>query len=369
MKKSMLFLSMMSYSMLFAQEYISLYNPSFEDTPRTSREPSGWYDCGEEGETPPDVHPNPIPANSFGVSKRPAHGDTYLGMVVRDNDTWEGVSQHLEVPLKGGEEYSMAVELARSENYLSRSRTTGKFANYSKSAVLRIWAGDDYCSKRELLIETDNIEHTTWEWYELNLQPSEDARFLTFEAFFKTPMLSPYNGNLLVDNLSPIYSSKQESYFGDDANTSGLLSSFNMTVLDNYFRNWLVEAPKFVEGEEVLELAWQLFRLEYLMNRTPSLRQFFNKTSPNALKKLDKLLQQMEVGELSIIFRKVLDVYMLKHQNKPVDEVNYQYVNGVDELFIKHFEAIDFESRRRAFFNKNQKLLEELWVEYQNRED
>lgn len=45
-------------SALFGQE-ITLKNPSFEDIPKHSRTPHGWFDCGFTGETPPDILPTP----------------------------------------------------------------------------------------------------------------------------------------------------------------------------------------------------------------------------------------------------------------------------------------------------------------------
>jgi len=36
-----------------------LINSSFEDTPQSSVAPQGWEDCGFEGESKPDIQPNP----------------------------------------------------------------------------------------------------------------------------------------------------------------------------------------------------------------------------------------------------------------------------------------------------------------------
>ncbi|HZV43784.1 MAG TPA: hypothetical protein VFF90_04875, partial [Saprospiraceae bacterium] len=88
----------------FSQEIIKLQNPSFEDTPRRGGEFSspikGWQDCGMTrfpGESPPDIHP--VPATAWEVSKDPYDGATYLGMVTRDNDSWESISQALSSPI------------------------------------------------------------------------------------------------------------------------------------------------------------------------------------------------------------------------------------------------------------------------------
>jgi len=75
-------------------QIIPLNNPSFEDTPSIGITPKCWLDCGMPGETPPDIQPN-----QFRVDKSPQHGNTYLGMVTRDSDTWEAVGQMLETPL------------------------------------------------------------------------------------------------------------------------------------------------------------------------------------------------------------------------------------------------------------------------------
>ena len=83
------------------EEPIKLTNPSFEDLPHHSKPPRGWIDCGFDGETPVDVQPN----GTFSVTKPAAEGNTYIGMVVRDNDTWEAVSQRLSRPLQAGQCY------------------------------------------------------------------------------------------------------------------------------------------------------------------------------------------------------------------------------------------------------------------------
>ncbi|HJW29839.1 MAG TPA: hypothetical protein VJ508_11440, partial [Saprospiraceae bacterium] len=91
----------------WSQEVIKLDNPSFEDIPRagTFSTPAikGWFDCGQANfpsETPPDIHPVATPA--WEVSKEAYDGATFLGMVTRDNDSWESLSQALSSPILGG---------------------------------------------------------------------------------------------------------------------------------------------------------------------------------------------------------------------------------------------------------------------------
>lgn len=196
-----LLISCMSIS-VFAQEAqpILLNNPSFEDMPRHSKEPRGWFDCGDQNESPPDVQPN----GGFGVSKDAVDGSTYLGLVVRDNDTWESVGQRLNKPIEANKCYEFSLALSRSGHYVSLSRTTEDQANYVTPAKVRIWGGSSYCNKQELLDETSLITNTEWLKYNFRFEPKSQHTYIVIEAFYKTPTLFPYNGNVLVDNATPI---------------------------------------------------------------------------------------------------------------------------------------------------------------------
>ena len=181
-------------------EVIQLLNPSFEDMPRHSKAPRAWSDCGFKGESAPDIQPSGI----FSVTKPAADGNTYLGLVVRDNDTWESVGQELSKSLEKGKCYSFSIALCRSELYVSISRLSDQTANYTTPAKLRIYGGNSYCEKKELLAESPMIANTRWQDYNFKLEPTKNYSFLILEAYYKTPTLIPYNGNLLVDNFSDI---------------------------------------------------------------------------------------------------------------------------------------------------------------------
>jgi outer membrane protein OmpA-like peptidoglycan-associated protein len=190
---------------------IILGNPSFEDMPRAggkggSRIPiRGWEDCGAElfpGESPPDIHPHP---EAWQVTKDPEDGVTYLGMVVRDDETYESVSQAFSAPLKGGQCYAFSVWLCRSESYYSpRNPEDAVEYPFTQPTVLRIYGGKSLCHAGELLAESEPVTPHTWKQYLFKFEPVMDHRFITLQAFYKTPVLAPYNGHILVDNLSAI---------------------------------------------------------------------------------------------------------------------------------------------------------------------
>lgn len=186
-------------SSLWGQKEIPLFNPSFEDFPRVSTPPKYWDDCSFPGETPVDVQPG-----SWGVKLKAAKGNTYLGMVTREYDTFESASQELISPLKGGQCYEFVAYLAQSKTYLSRvvKHELAPLKDFIEPVKLRIFAGNSTCHRGQLLAESPLIDHEKWIPYVFKLQPKKDYTHLILEVFYKTPVLFPYNGNLLVDNLS-----------------------------------------------------------------------------------------------------------------------------------------------------------------------
>ena len=199
---------------LLAQETIRLQNASFEDLPRKGVPgmPSikGWHDCGLSkfpGESPPDIHP--VVNNAWEVALDSYDGHSYLGMVTRANDTYESLSQALPSSIEAGVCYSFTAFLARSSQYKSAtSRTqqlgTNELENFVRPSVLLIWGGNYFCDKAELLGESPAISNETWKRYKFTFQPQKTHKYITIEAFYKTPILEAYNGHVLVDALSDI---------------------------------------------------------------------------------------------------------------------------------------------------------------------
>lgn len=193
------------------EEVVYLKNPSFEGIPRAGGatyhgiSAAGWIDCGGimfPSETPPDIHPG----NFFRVQKPAQEGNTYIGLVARENESWESVSQLLSQPLEQGKCYSINLFLSRSDNYVNRMTTDDSedVKSQGDPLVLRVYGGLRPCEKKQLLAESQLVSHTDWRNYEFEFEAGVNTYYITFEAFYKTPVLLPYNGNLLIDNISPI---------------------------------------------------------------------------------------------------------------------------------------------------------------------
>ncbi len=197
-----------------AQSTLTLRNPSFEDIPHAGGLNSNstikdWFDCSRINfpfTTPPDIHAGATRDTAFwDMTVATAHGVTFLGMVVRDNESWESIAQRLQGPLRAGKCYEFSTYLARSDVYRSPTMSNlAKDVDFTTPAVLRVWGGSGYCGPEQLLGESKPVDHSEWREYVFQFEPNDDYDFIMLEAFYQTPVLFPYNGHVLVDNSSKI---------------------------------------------------------------------------------------------------------------------------------------------------------------------
>jgi hypothetical protein len=188
-----------------AQKTIPLQNPSFEwDEPQPGMPPGGWMNMGANDETPSDIQPG-----FFGVKMEAQDGERYVGMVVRDNNTWEGIGQKLNGWLKRDSTYTFSLYLARSNNYQSVSRATGEEVNFKSPTILKIWGVNTRTAEEELLAESSTVSHSIWTRYTFMLQPSiADFDEINLMAYY-APGNEGKNGNLLIDDCSAIVEVKE----------------------------------------------------------------------------------------------------------------------------------------------------------------
>jgi len=171
-------------SLLVAQE-IRLANASFEGTPSDATMPQQWNTC-QRGSTP-DILPG-----FWGVYLEPFEGGSYIGLITREDGSFESIGQKLSIPFKKNECYKFTAELAHSNVY----------ANYNLPIRLRIWGAKTRCSKDQLLAETPSIKHIEWKTYPLQFVAEEDFPYIIIEAYYAKGVYFPYKGNLLLDNIS-----------------------------------------------------------------------------------------------------------------------------------------------------------------------
>lgn len=183
-----------------AQERFELKNPSFEDDkPAPGLVPNEWLNMGAPEESPPDIQPG-----YHGVMLKAQEGKRYLGLVVRDNNTWEGVGQRFGGFLQKDSTYTFSVWLTRSNSLLSVSKMTGKEAQYNNPTILKIWGVNSMTQQDELLAESTPVSHSEWTLFTFTLKPTvADFDEIDLMAYY-APGFEQKNGNLLIDNCSAI---------------------------------------------------------------------------------------------------------------------------------------------------------------------
>lgn len=173
-----------SLSSAFPPMNITLRNASFEGTPQDAKIPEEWFPCGKF--STPDILPGP-----WGVYQEAADGNTFLGLISREDGTWEFIGQDLDKPLKKDECYTFRVKLARSTGYVG----------YNKPLKFRIWGGTQKCEKLQLLGHTVAVLHNNWKSYRFDFFANNEYSFIVIEAHYSGK--TPYRGNLLIDDCSP----------------------------------------------------------------------------------------------------------------------------------------------------------------------
>lgn len=216
-------------SYLYGQN-LHFENPSFEYSSPSriikGEMPSGFIDCSllilQEDSLPP----------KFNIHQSPSDGESYLGLTVHDDRTWERVGVKLDQPMRSGERYLFHVELSRNRLFPGRSRKLGTRVNFDGACKLRIWAGKTPCGQSELLAESGLIANHYWQDHAFLLFPKGDYAYLIFEAFYDTSLPFPYNGNLLLDNASPLV---RIDYDAAEIEDRGIVRLRHFEVTDSVF--------------------------------------------------------------------------------------------------------------------------------------
>lgn len=210
-----------SGGMANGQMTIPLTNPSFEGkahkgVPGYSIGIDGWKDCGSiyfPNSSPPDLLPLVDPKKGWGVDNIPKEGSTYISMVVREDNSWEFVSQKLKTPLQAHQCYTLSVYLSLSDTYNSATAQSQSRVNnpsgplledFSNPVMLVIWGGNDDCDRKEILAESQPIDHHDWKGFSFNFKPIDSYSYIVLEAYYVKSAPSLYNGHILIDDLSDI---------------------------------------------------------------------------------------------------------------------------------------------------------------------
>ncbi len=194
-----------------AQDSIRIKNGSFEINKsewEKTHEIDDWTNCGLvkfPNHSPADILPNGM----WEVTQEAFDGETYLGIVVRDDETWESIGQKLEQQINKSKCYRFCLYLSQSSNYKSYTVNAGRVVNFVKPICLKIWMGHENCETKELIYKSVPIDHEEWKEYQVEFTATDDYDFIMLEAYYNTPVAKAYCGHVLVDRISDIRQCKE----------------------------------------------------------------------------------------------------------------------------------------------------------------
>ncbi len=309
-------------------EIVDLKNTSFEQLDSKGK-PIGWSSCNFENETPPDLQPG-----QYGCKLNAQQGRQYIGMVARDNGTFESIRQVLSKPLKAGVCYKMSVFLAKSSIYQSNSRLTGAPANYIRPLRLIVWGTskqlEDTCNVHsdDWLTETLPIHNDQWRKYTFYIQPPKDVYTLVFSVGHVVD--NPYNGNLLIDNISPIVPVNCTDFrqiMGGQRSVFLAMQQVSEAITNN--------APKMIFGKKNTKLA---FDTEGGHNKAFDQLLAYFETADN-YKLVIRVKKGKKLSKERIAF---LYSYIFKNTNLKAQRVDIKQFSPKDEAYFWTFENEEF---------------------------
>jgi len=233
---------------------IKFTNPSFEGNSWEVISDNQWTDCGFEAESPPDIQPG-----AFMVTMQARDGNNYLGMVVRDNNTWEMVSQKLSGGLlEKNNCYDFSVDLCRSLIYESTSRLNYMPVSYNEPVLLRVWGGNNACEKNELLFQSPLITNTDWKTFNVRLHPQKNSySYIVFEAYYKAN--KPYNGNILIDKLTNISKVNCKDEFKKDTSKTNTTVAIKAVAPKTHTLEAAKTNPELIKKGDIIQLKKLMF--------------------------------------------------------------------------------------------------------------
>ena len=165
---------------------ISFNNPSFEDEPADATVPMGWFAC--EMRTTPDILPGP-----WGVELEAEEGETFVGLITRNDGSFESIGQRLSTKLEKENCYQFTLSLASCDTY----------SGFNSTVHFRVWGGTRKCKKTQLLYQSELIDNVDWEQHTINFTAKKNLNYIILEAYNPEDKV-PVKGHILIDNISTI---------------------------------------------------------------------------------------------------------------------------------------------------------------------
>ncbi|MEZ4925105.1 MAG: hypothetical protein R3A50_02435 [Saprospiraceae bacterium] len=188
-----------------AQDIFYFKNPNFEKgIPQMSKAPEDWKSLGEKEDSPVDIQPG-----FWGVNIGTIEGKQYVGMVVRDDGTTEGIGQQLDGFLLKDSSYTFRAYVGRSDVYESQSPRSKGITDFHSPVILEVWGYNSEIDEYELFDKTIPIKWKSgWVAFDFLINP-QLGNYDEIDIMVKYAPGHEYeNGHLLIDDLTPIVKMK-----------------------------------------------------------------------------------------------------------------------------------------------------------------
>ena len=182
-----------------------IINPSFEMKPHAGGSRASydyflsWDNCNRMyAHSPFDVHA--ANTNYWEVRADPSDGNTFIGMVTREDGSTESISQKLLNPLQMDSCYMFTIDVMVTEKYKSHVSTRAFLQNFTNPVSLKIFLANTSCEKETLIYTSRPITSKDWETLEITFTADDDFEYIIF-AVDHLLSKEPKNGHVLLDNI------------------------------------------------------------------------------------------------------------------------------------------------------------------------
>lgn len=380
MNKTVLLACLLFFVLTSSAQNITFPNPSFEDIPHVGTEgglvAEGWSDCGFRGETTADIQPSPLHIEPFfEVTKEAYRGKTYLGMVTRDDDTWESVGTRLRDPMKTGATYRFSIHLARSKKYTSVSRRSNQEMSYTTPVVLRVWGTNNPCERKQLLGYTEEVDHINWKKYTIKFKAASDWKYIILEAFYKTPTMFPYNGNLLLDNCSKFvridalkdFETAQVATVQDKSKNERAAKSQSKLESANLTPQYVKEHLKLCQKKniDVNEDGYRLIQILFLrkafdlerLARKLEIQKYISKHTVEEIGVDIRSLEKLGATNIANLLRELKSIQIKKQDEQALDLKETEMLNNADRLFAAKVKEDQLTNLIKKYIENNDTVI------------
>ena len=215
MRFSIIIFSLFLAINLSSQDAFEIRNPSFEGKQargtvlRSEFESNiqSWYDTQiqDKKQSAPDIHAHAEP-HIWEVTAAPSDGNTFLGMVARNDGSYEMIAQELTVPVSQMKCYSFSIDLMKSQTLKSGLNHVVETKNFTSDLKLLILGGNDGFVPDEVLHTSESVGHHDWKTYHISFRPTQQYKNLFLQVRCADSSFDDCLGNLLLDNIKDVLS-------------------------------------------------------------------------------------------------------------------------------------------------------------------